>query len=398
MNILFVMYSLPHMRDSSMYTDIISEFKERGHNVFPVGPTSKSLSSSQLTIEDGIEVLRVKTLDISSKSSIKKGIATLFLSLQYKWALNRFWKNNKFDLVIVATPSVMFANVISYVKKKYKTKVYILQKDIFPQNAVDLGMMKKKSILYDFFRNKEIKLLKTADLIGCTSQGNVDYILKHNDFLSVEKVNVVYNCTKIIESFPKKDINILEKYNLKDKFNIVFGGNMGKPQQLDNVLKLAKHCLKHSDVMFRVIGRGTELVEFKKQIKELNLSNIEMIEYMPREDYFGVLSCCDIGLISLHQNFTVPNTPMKLNDYLNAGIPVLASIDRGNDLGQILVSNRMGEYAFADSPSDLYHKFLILYNNKNLRMEYGANANLFCNNNMSVEKSYNIIMSEINKL
>jgi len=268
-------------------------------------------------------------------------------------------------------------------------------KDIFPQNAVDLGFMRKDGFFYNFFKNNEIKLLQSADWIGCTSPGNMKYLLKNYSFLKEEDIRLLYNCTNILDI--PGDKTLLSKYNLQNKFILVFGGNMGKPQQLENILFLAKRSSIYKDVLFLIIGKGTEVENLKQDAADLNLNNITFLDKVPREDYFALLANCNIGLISLHQDFTVPNTPMKLNDYLNAGIPVLASIDRNNDLGDLLIQNKMGRYAYADSPDDLFEEFKLLHENKSLCSELGQNGKKFCFENLSTERAYEEILKNIKK-
>lgn len=369
---------------------MVNEFQKNGHTVMPMAPIISGLSRSGNSVENNIGVLRVKTFDVFSKNTLEKGFANLLLSYQYKRAYRAFWNERPVDLIIVATPSVMFADFVDYVKKLKFAKVYLMQKDIFPQNAVDLGLMKKKSLIYNFFRKNELKLLKTADVIGFTSPGNIKYFLDNYPFLNKEKLKLLYNSTKLFT--PTTDSRFSVSYHLKDKFLVVFGGNMGKPQQLENVLNLAKKCSIYSNVVFLIIGKGTEVEKLKQMAKNMEIYNMEFIDSVPREEYFNLLSNCNIGLISLHQDFSVPNTPMKLNDYLNAGIPVLASIDRGNDLGELLVQNKMGLYAYADSAEDLFRKFLILYQDQEFSMIMGRNGYDFCLKNLSVEKSYQDII------
>jgi glycosyltransferase involved in cell wall biosynthesis len=369
-----------------MYSDMVNEFKKNGHSVLPMAPILSGSLNSHISLENGIEVLRVKTFDVFSKNVLEKGFANLFLSYQYKKSYQSFWKEKPVDLVIVATPSVMFADYVFYIKRIKKARVYLMQKDIFPQNAVDLGLMKKKSLIFKFFKKNEIKLLTTADIVGCTSTGNIQYFLKHYHFLNRDKVKLLYNSTKLFSSSSSSNLNTYT--DLKHKFVVIFGGNMGKPQQLENVLKLAIRCKDYKDVVFLIIGKGTEVEKLKKIAQSKAISNLKFIESVPRKEYFNLLSNSDIGLISLHQDFSVPNTPMKLNDYLNAGIPVLASIDRDNDLGNLLVENNMGRYAFADSPEELFNQFSILYNDKILRNKLGKNGYNFCLKNLSVEKAY----------
>lgn len=373
-----------------MYSDMVNVFHKNGHKVFPMAPINGNENKTHISRENNIEVLRIKTLDVFSKNKFKKGFANILLSPQFKSGYNKFWKDHKIDLVIVATPSVMFANFISYLKKQIKADVLLMQKDIFPQNAVDLGFMNKDGLIYNFFKKNEVKLLSTADFIGCTSPGNIEYLLKHYNFLDKKNVILLYNSTNLLEFSVDKTIR--SKYQLENKFVIVFGGNMGKPQQLENVLSLAKKCNVYEDVKFLIIGTGTEVEDLKKEAEKLALSNIHFINKVPREDYFQVLSSCNVGLISLHQNFTVPNTPMKLNDYLNAGIPVLASVDRSNDLGIILEKNNMGRYAYADCPEDLFSAFKELYENKDQCNELGINGKKFCIENLSADKSYETIL------
>lgn len=376
-----------------MYSDMVNVFHQKGHRVFPMAPADSQENKSFVSTEEGIDVLRIKTLDVFSKNKFIKGFANILLSNQFKKGYNRFWKKNKIDLIIVATPSVMFAGFVSYLKKHTGAKVLLMQKDIFPQNAVDLGLMKKDGLTYNFFKKNEVKLLSEADFIGCTSPGNIAYLLKHYDFLKNKKVELLYNSTKLLEF--SSDKNIRTKYHLGHKFIVVFGGNMGKPQQLENVLSLAKKCSVYEDVKFLIIGTGTEVEELKREAGKMQLHNLQFVDKVPREEYFQLLSNCNIGLISLHQNFTVPNTPMKLNDYLNAEIPVLASIDRGNDLGILLEKNSMGKFAYADAPDDLFSAFKELYEDKSKCHELGQNGKKFCLENLSADKSYETILEII---
>lgn len=376
-----------------MYSDMVNVFHKHGHKVFPMAPINGEESKSFISKEEGVDILRTKTMDVFSKNRFKKGFANILLSNQFKKSYDKFWKEQDIDLIIVPTPSVMFADFVTYLKKHTKAKVLLMQKDIFPQNAVDLGFMKKDGITYNFFKKHELKLLSTVDFVGCTSPGNIDYLLRHYDFLDEKTVKLLYNSSNLLQSSSNQ--NIRAKYNLEDNFTVVFGGNMGKPQQLENVLLLAKKCAIYDDVRFLIIGTGTEVEELKKEAEQLQLKNLRFIDKVLREEYFDLLSNCNVGLISLHQNFTVPNTPMKLNDYLNAGIPILASIDRNNDLGTILEENKMGKYAYADSPDDLFKAFEELYRDESKRLEMGKNGKEFCTENLSAEKSYQTILEII---
>src|SRR5690606_1503199 len=118
LNILFVFFTLPHLSQSSMYSDMVNVFHENGHNAFPMAPINNEDKKSFISSEQGINVLRVRTRDVFSKDLIQKGIANLLLPYQYKIAFTKFWKLQSFDIIIVVTPSVMFADFVAFAKKK----------------------------------------------------------------------------------------------------------------------------------------------------------------------------------------------------------------------------------------------------------------------------------------
>lgn len=395
MNILFIMLAFPKLEEPSMYTSLVREFKRNGHSVYPVAPLIPEYNHTGLYEENGVKVLRVKTLDLFDNNLFKKGVANLSLSFLYKKAIKKYWRDLRIDVIVVPTPSVLFADVVTEMAGHYKAKVYLMLKDIFPQNAVDLGMMKKNGLIYRYFRSKEKKLYKSAEWIGCTSQGNIDYLLAHNQVTT--KVHILNNCSEPIALNIDDDLKnkVRKEYGLRDNFVVVFGGNMGKPQQLENVILLAKSCEVFPDVIFLIIGKGTQLSRLKDLVENEQLHNVKLIDKLPLLKYRELVSSCDIGLISLHKNFTVPNTPYKLNDYFALHLPVLASIDHGTDLGKILVENEAGLYAYADKPDNLFEQFKRLYLNADLRKKMGYNGNKFFNANMTIRIAYKTMLSHM---
>ena len=106
----------------------------------------------------------------------------------------------KFDLITYSTPPITLTNVVKYLKKKNPKAVSYLQlKDIFPQNAVDIGMFGEKSVFNWYFRRKEKALYKASDFIGCMSPANVEYVLEHNPEVAPEKVEIAPNTIDLCE-------------------------------------------------------------------------------------------------------------------------------------------------------------------------------------------------------
>ena len=256
--------------------------------------------------------------------------------------IKKYFADVKFDLVIYSTPPITFCNAIKYVKKRDGAKTYLLLKDIFPQNAVDIGMMTKsgfKGCLYQFFRNKEKKLYATSDRIGCMSQANVDYVIKHNPEIDRDKVEVCPNCIEVIDKSVDASTRnaIRAKYAIPlDKKVFVYGGNLGKPQGIDFLIKCMESQKDNDNAFFLIVGDGTEYRKLEAYANEAKQSNLKLMKLLPKEDYDTMVAACDVGMIFLDHRFTIPNFPSRLLSYMQAKIPVLACTDPNTDIGKVI--------------------------------------------------------------
>ena len=394
MKVLFLMFAFPDMNKSfNMFTTLVEEFVINKNEVVVIAP---GRDVTGMRKENHIDVLRVKTLPIKNVSNYIKGISNLLLPFQFQNALNICYPNTKFDLIISSTPPITLAGLTAKLKRKHKAKFYLILRDIFPQNAVDLGFIREGSILHHFFRNKEKKLYQEADFIGCMSEGNVEYVLKHNPSLNRNKLHELKNFQKLYADFENDHSNLKKKFGIEGKFVVVFGGNMGKPQQLENVLQLANSCQKYSDVLFLLLGEGIQAKKLAVKIKDMKVSNIRIQGTIPKQEYQDLLSVCDLGLISLHENFTIPNIPSKTLDYFNVGLPVLASIDKATDYSKVLKQAQAGLWSYAGDHEQLMENFEILYLNKNLRECMGINGRDYFKRFLTPDIAYQKILDQFN--
>jgi glycosyltransferase involved in cell wall biosynthesis len=218
MNILFLtLVKIKTLDERGIYTDLLRKFREEGHKVFIVSPSERREEKPTTLLDvDGASVLNVWTLNLQKTNIIEKGIGTLAIEYQYLEAIKKYFSTIKFDLVLYSTPPITFSKVIGFIKKKDKAYSYLLLKDIFPQNAVDMKMLKKGGLLHKMFLKKEQRLYKLSDTIGCMSEANKHYILNHNPRITPTKIEVNPNSIKPIEmvcTFEEKQ-SIKEKYGL----------------------------------------------------------------------------------------------------------------------------------------------------------------------------------------
>lgn len=387
------MISFPDIRkNSNLYLDLAEEFRKNGHNVWIATLLEKKYSQkTYLEKVKELNILRVRAGDwFNTNSVIKKGLTTVTIANYFKKAVQKYFSNIKFNLVIYPTPPITFAPVVKYIKKRDNSKSYLILRDIFPQNVRDLGLLNNR-LLFNYFRKKEKQLYDISDYIGCMSQGNIQYVLDHNE-VDENKLEILYNWGKVNHNTKVITTDYKKKYGLENKFVAVFGGNIGLPQELEFLLELAKEYKDRSNIIFLIIGKGAQKEKVVNIINSNKLSNVIIKDYIPRNDYRNLLKQCDIGLINLNRIFTIPNMPSKVVDYFNASIPILASTDKNTDLKQFLQDANAGLWSETGDLKTYKENFEKLLNNKELRKELSKNGRNFLEKNLSVEKAYKIIV------
>lgn len=398
MNILFLTLSrITDIKGRGIYTDLMREFVRRGHIPYIVCPTERRFGRPESLIEsDGVKILHVKTLNIQKTNVIEKGIGTLLLEYQYMKAIKKYWNDVKFDLCIYSTPPITFNKVIEWQKNK-GVRTYLLLKDIFPQNAVDLGMFSNKSILYKMFRKKERKLYALSDKIGCMSPANSEFVINHNLDIDKSKVEICPNSIEVLpENIRKKDKSILIKYGMPtDKPLFIYGGNLGKPQGIDFLIRLLDELKNNEEFYICIVGSGTERNKLNNWYINNNPKSVTIMDALPKEDYDMLVSAADVGMIFLDNRFTIPNFPSRLLSYLENSQPVLLATDKNTDMGRIAESNGFGFWSESGDLEATIVNIKKLASNAGLRKTMGEKGYKFLIENYTVDKSVDIILRSI---
>lgn len=351
MNILFLtLVKINSLEERGIYQDLLRKFTEEGHHIMIVSPIERrEQKKSHLIVEEKASILKVQTLNLQKTNIIEKGFGTILIESQYLKEIKKHTKNIKFDLVLYSTPPITFSKVIQFVKNRDQAYSYLLLKDIFPQNAVDMKMMKENGILHRYFKKKEKSLYEISDTIGCMSPANKDYVLKHNTYVDATKVEVNPNTISptIITTTPSQKENIKRKYDLPlDKKILVYGGNLGIPQGIDFLLETIA-ANNESNAYFLIVGSGTVYDKVCHWFEVRKPKNAMLLSALPKEDYDLLLFACDIGLIFLNKNFTIPNFPSRLLSYLEMKMPVIAATDAATDIGKVIEEANCGKWVLS---------------------------------------------------
>ena len=398
MKILFLTLSgISSIEERDIYTDLMRKFRDKGHSLYIVSPTERRNGQrTKLKKEKGVNILQVWTLNIQKVNIFEKVAGTISIDYQYLNAINKYFNHIKFDLVMYSTPPITLTKVISEIKKRDGAKTYLLLKDIFPQNAVDLGMMQKNGLVHKFFRNKEKILYRISDFIGCMSPANVDYLKTHNPQINPSIIEENPNSIDISKIMHKKIdcIEIRNQYQIPlDTTVFVYGGNFGKPQGIGFLLKVIESNLNNSEVFFVLVGSGTEYYKINSWFEKNKPNNALLMQNLPKQEYNKLLKSCDIGMIFLDKRFTIPNFPSRLLSYLENKMPVITATDPVSDIGFIAQENGFGFSVLNGDLDSINRNIKKLSENKSQNKRMGQKGYDFMLKNFSAERSYNIIIS-----
>lgn len=403
LNIIFISIGgLSDLGENAVYPDLLRCFRDNGHSVYVVCQRERKTGlPTEIEIEHGITVLRVRTGNITKTNLIEKGITTILIGYQFRKAINKFFRDVKFDLILYSTPPITIANTISYLKKRDEAFSYLMLKDIFPQNALDIGILKKtgwKGIITKYFFSREKKLYLQSDVIGCMSEANVNFLIKHNSYLDEERIEI---CPNTINPLPITNANkklLRKEFNLpQDKIIFIYGGNFGKPQDINFIIKVLESSEKKNNCHFVMCGSGTEFYKIKDYAKNAYSNHITVIDSLSKKEYDCLLDACDVGLIFLDHRFTIPNFPSRLLDYMNHSMPVLAATDRSTDVGKVILNGGFGWWC---ESNDVYSYVSILdeiCSNPQIIEEKGKLSRIYLEKYYDTKIAYELIMNAYKK-
>ncbi len=394
---------ISNIRERGIYQDLMRKFRDEGHELYIVAPRERRMGlPTSLEERDDVKILYVKTLNITKTNLLEKGLGTLLIERQFKYAIKKHLSNVKFDLITYSTPPITFTDVVKYLKRKNPHAISYLQlKDIFPQNAVDIGMFGEKSIFNWFFRKKEKALYAVSDYIGCMSPANVKFVVEHNEFVNPKNVEIAPNSIELSNNSIEDSQEKAERYYIRKKYDLptdkpvfIYGGNLGKPQGIEYLVKCLEANKNRRDCYFVVVGSGTDYNLISDWYGKNRGKVVKLLSTLPKEDYDMLVRSCDVGLIFLDHRFTIPNYPSRLLSYLEYKMPVLCATDVNTDIGKIAEENGYGYWCESVRPEDftaLVDK--ILTSDRNAMGEKGYQ---FLKDNYLVEHTYNAIMKHFN--
>lgn len=388
---IFVVYYLPSaVSCAKLIHDLALDFKRQGHEVTVVTTDEQAPTDFQVTEEAGIRIARVKAGKIKTASAPVRLWNECRLSRTI-WGKGReFFRDNPCDLIIYYCPTIFFGPLVKRLKKMCLCPSYLILRDVFPQWTLDAGVL-RKGPLYGYFKWREIVNYDASDFIGVESPANMAYF-SSNGYDKKYRIEVLYNWAELSkEKYAPSDYR--KKLGLQNKVVFFYGGNIGVAQDMDNIVRLAMNLREESDAFFLIVGDGSEVNRLRGVIKKEQLTNILIHPSVSQQNYQSMLDEFDIGLVSLDRNLKTFNFPGKMLGYMDHALPILASVNRGNDLRDILQTHEAGLACHNGEDEVFCNQALKLINNPALRMQMGINGRKLLENTFSVTTAASRILS-----
>lgn len=343
----------------------------------------RSKKSSFLEQVEGINVIRVKLPYIERKNILRRGIEHFEIAWKLCSYGREYFKDT--DVALVYSPPLTLYRTAEKIRKFIGTPYILNVQDLFPQAAIDLGIMKNKLVI-SFFKFMEKSAYKSADLITVHSENNAKFVRKIAD--NDQKVVIVENWIDENEIRPGDKINDFSvKYSLTDKFVVSFAGTLGFSQDIEVVIKAANELRGVKDIVFVFVGDGVRLEEAKNMSLELGLKNILFLPSVPKEEYPLVLHSSDISLATLTKDVKTPVIPSKILNIMSAGVPVIASMNPDGDAPGLIERAKAGFCVPAGDYNSLAEKILLIYKNPTLKESLGKNGREYATKHLSVRRA-----------
>lgn len=353
MKILLVTDSYPpEIRSAShLMLELAQELQHRGNQVtvittwpeYNLDAGEEKKTFNEIEVEGHITVIRVKTLPHHNVNYIVRGLAQLIMPLQFLLKLRKHKIQS--EAVVVYSPPLPLALVGSWFKRSGVRNLLNVQ-DLFPQNAIDLGILRNPTQIR-FFRALERYAYHTADIVTVHSEGNKKMLLEQNSAVA-SKLKILHNWVDIhhhsVDSDTNDDaqhkriqVDFRQKWHIKQKYIAVFAGVMGPSQYLELILDIADRMKNRTELLFLIVGDGKEKEKLTQLAKDKNLTNVQFEGFISRDVYPDLLNACDIGLVCLSPQNQTPVIPGKILGHMAAGLPVAAFLHTASD-GHALIA------------------------------------------------------------
>lgn len=276
------------------------------------------------------------------KNPLLRALRYCFCELVYLHHL--LW--DKYDVAFIDSTPPIQGLKLPLVKLLRKCPVVYNCQDLFPDSLSGTGLAKKGGLLWKIGSWVSNVTFNNSDKIICISE-DIKRTLVEEKGVPEEKIEVVYNWVdeNAVVPVAKEDNPLFEEFGIsREKFHVVYAGNLGNAQNIDVIVDAAKELSGRKDVEFLIFGTGGLKDQFVEKVKTYGIDNVKFFPLQPMERVSQVYGLGDVCVVSCKPGLGGAAMPSKMLSIMSAGRAVVASFDKG-ELTYILEQNKCGLYA-----------------------------------------------------
>ena len=341
MRIALIADVFPPLRSSGavQLRDLSHELVRQGHQLTVMIPASDLKTPWLLEDMNGVEVLRLKAPRSRDMGYMRRTLGELLMPFLMRRNLQKSpLAGVRWDGVVWYSPTIFLGPIVSSIKRASDCRSYLVIRDIFPEWAVDMGLL-GRGLPYRFFKAVERYQYSVADVIGVQTPANLPYFSKAG-LQPGQQVEVLQNWLAHASN-TGCSISVTNSA-LAGRTIFVYAGNMGVAQGMGILIDLAERLRSRDDIGFLFVGRGSEAKILRDEAIRRGLGNVVFYDEIAPEEIPGLYAQCHAGIVALDPRHKTHNVPGKFLTYMQAGLPVLASINPSNDLIQMIERERVG--------------------------------------------------------
>lgn len=257
------------------------------------------------------------------------------------------------NIQVVSGTNPLFLMVLIAILKIFKPfKWCLLVHDVFPQNLVPAGILKKKSFFFKILNSIFNRVYAQADHIIVIGR-DMEMVLRQKNYK--KDITVIPNWVdfKEIELRNKNDSDLIKQLNWENDTVFQFFGNIGRVQGIDHLIQ-AIQLVKHPQAKFLFIGGGSAVELVKSHIENnKKLNNVAYINELPSSQRSLGLSSCDIAIVTLADGMFGLGVPSKAYFSMAANRPILAIMDENAEVASMVKEHQIGWVDASNSPQQL---------------------------------------------
>lgn len=352
--------------------DLALVLRDRGHEVILATADPSLATRRRVTREEGITVVRIRTRRLHGVPLPVRAVNEWRLPAAMWKGAKDFFVEHPCQLIVNYSPPIFLGRLVERLKELWGCRAYLVLRDIFPQWSVDAGVIRRGSLAHRIFRHYELALYDAADVIGVQSKRNLEYFEEHG-LAQRYRLEVLHNWAadrgwEVVESRIRNDLS------LESRVVFLYGGNLGVAQDAMGIVRLAASMRRDDRAFFLVVGGGSEAEGLAGAAREHGLMNIRFLPAVDHATYLGMVAVADVGLITLARDLKTHNFPGKMLDYLYFGKPILAAVNPGNDLRDVLEEHDAGLVCWNGDDRELLARARRLLESEALRHRLGRNG------------------------